>query len=92
MTIRYLKSRKDGWIFEWDAILARNPILYEVTEEEAYPERFIPVAAVEAVAARRARVGRPPRAPVSLATENIPEAPTPTNEALNAEASRGLPT
>jgi hypothetical protein len=92
MTIRYLKSRKDGWIFEWDPILARNPLLFEVTEQEAYPERFIPVAAVEAVAAKRARVGRPPRIPVSLATADIPEPPAPVNEALNAEASRGLPT
>ena len=37
MSIRYLKSRKDGWIFEWDPILANNPSVYEVTEEEAYP-------------------------------------------------------
>lgn len=88
MTIRYLKSRKDGWIFEWDAILAKNPSLYEVTEEEAYPERFIPVAAIEAVAVKR---GRKKREPVDLFTADIPEAPGYTNEALNAEASKGLP-
>jgi hypothetical protein len=89
MTIRYLKSRKDGWIFEWDPILAQNPILYEVTEEEAYPERFIPVAAIEAVAAKRTRKKAEP---VSLFTADIPEEPGYTNEALNAEASKGLPT
>jgi len=88
MTIRYLKSRKDGWIFEWDPILAKNPHLYEVTEEEAYPERFIPVAAIEAIAAKR---GRKKREPVDLFTADIPEEPGYTNEALNAEASRGLP-
>lgn len=30
-------------IFEWNAILARNPDVEEVTEQEAYPERFAPV-------------------------------------------------
>ena len=88
MTIRYLKSRKDGWIFEWDSILARNPHLYEVTEQEAYPERFIPTEAIEAVAAKR---GRKKREPVDLFTADVPEEPGYTNEALNAEASRGLP-
>lgn len=89
MSIRYLKSRKDGWIFEWDPILAKNPSLYEVTEEEAYPERFIPTAAIEAVAAKRTRKKREP---VDLFTADIPEEPGYTNDALNAEASRGLPT
>lgn len=89
MSIRYLKSRKDGWIFEWDPILAKNPSLYEVTEEEAYPERFIPTAAIEAVAAKRTRKKREP---VNLFTADIPEEPGYTNDALNAEASRGLPT
>lgn len=88
MTIRYLKSRKDGWIFEWDPILDKNPSLYEVTEEEAYPERFIPTAAIEAIAAKR---GRKKRDSVDLFTPDVPEEPVPTNDALNAEASRGLP-
>ena len=89
MSIRYLKSRKDGWIFEWDPILANNPSVYEVTEEEAYPERFIPTAAIEAVAAK---CGRKKREPLNLFTDDIPGEPGYTNEALNAEASRGLPT
>lgn len=88
MTTRYLKSRKDGWIFEWDPILANNQHVYEVTEEEAFPERFIPVAAIEAVAAKRVRKKSEP---VDLFTADIPEEPGYTNEALNAEASRGLP-
>lgn len=89
MSIRYLKGHKDGWIFEWDPILANNPSVYEVTEEEAYPERFIPTAAIEAVAARRSRKKREP---LNLFTDDIPGEPGYTNEALNAEASRGLPT
>lgn len=90
MTIRYLKSRKDGWIFEWDPILANNPNLYEVTEEEAYPERFIPtevIARVEEVAAKK---GRKKREPIDLSTDDIPEEPAYTNEELNAEASKGV--
>lgn len=30
-------------IFEWNEILARNPNVRELTEKEAYPERFAPV-------------------------------------------------
>lgn len=89
MAIRYLKSRRDGWIFEWDPVLAKRPDLYELSEQEAFPERFIPVKAIAAVAAKR---GRKPREPLNLFTDDIPEEPGYTNEALNAEASRGLPT
>lgn len=89
MTIRYLKNRRDGWIFEWDPILANNPNVYEVTEEEAYPERFIPTESIAAVAAKRTRKKREP---LNLFTDDIPEEPGYTNDVLNAEASRGLPT
>jgi hypothetical protein len=88
MTIRYLKSRKDGTIFEWDPILADNPSLYEVTEEQAFPERFIPVEAIAAVAGKRTRQTK---AKLDLHTETIPEPPEEVNVALGEEASRGLP-
>ena len=39
--IRYLRNRVDGFIYEWSAQLAAHPKCEEVTEEEAYPERFI---------------------------------------------------
>ena len=32
---RWLKNIKDGEIYEWDEILAENPLTKEVTEEEA---------------------------------------------------------
>ena len=89
MTVRYLKSRKDGTIFERDDILAARPDMYEVTEQEAFPERFIPVAVVEAVAEKR---GRPRRAALDMTTVAIPEPPAQVNDALNADASRDLPT
>jgi len=41
--MRYLRSNINGMIFEWNEILARNPNVREVTEKEAYPERFAPV-------------------------------------------------
>ena len=64
--MRYLKVIKDGWVFEWDAILALNPACMEVTEQEAYPERFAdPVVVAEVVAERKKR-GRPA---LALATE-----------------------
>jgi hypothetical protein len=87
---RYLRNRRDGWIFEWDAILARNPAVEEVTEQEAYPERFIPTEIVEKVEKRRGRK-RKEEEQVTLWTDDIPEAPGYNNPELNAEASKGLP-
>lgn len=40
---RYLRSKLNGIIFEWNERLAANPNAEEVTEQEAYPERFAPV-------------------------------------------------
>lgn len=88
---RYLKGRRDGWIFEWDPILAKNPDVYEVTEEEAYPERFIPTEAMARVEAVAVKKGRKKRESINLHTDDIPDAPGYSNSELNAEASRGLP-
>lgn len=87
---RYLKNRKDGWIFEWDEILAKNPNVVEVTEQEAYPERFIPTETIEKIAQRRGRKKQPTEQ-LTLWTDDIPEPPGYTNPELNAEASKGLP-
>jgi hypothetical protein len=81
---RYLKSRKDGWIFEWDPILANNPLCYEVTEQEAYPERFIPPAILEVAVTKRKG-----RKPIELSTPE-PEGPE-TPPELAAAAARGWP-
>jgi hypothetical protein len=77
--MRYLRNRRDGTIYEWDAILAENPLCEEVTEQEAYPEKFIPPA-------QKARKSK-----LKLDTEEVPEAPEVVNEELNLEASKGLP-
>ena len=56
--MRYLRNIKDGFIYEWNEILASNPLCREVTEQEAYPERFITPAVeekIEEVAKTRAK-------------------------------------
>jgi len=39
--IRWLRNKNDGEIYEWDEILAENPLTEEVTEEQAFPEKFL---------------------------------------------------
>ena len=77
--MRYLRNRRDGTIYEWDEILAANPLCEEVTEEQAFPEKFVP-------AAQKTR-----KTKLKLETEEVPEAPD-GNPDLNNEASKGLPT
>jgi hypothetical protein len=78
---RYLRGKKDGFIYDYTALLAENPMVEEVTEEEAFPEKFIP----------KKQKGRKSDLDLTTPDEAIPEAPPVTNEEVNAEASRGLP-
>ena len=75
---RYLRNKRDGFIYDWNPILAENAVCEEVTEEEAFPERFIP----------KAQKGR--KSKIDLSTEDIPEEPAVENTELGIEASRGL--
>lgn len=87
--MRYLRNIKDGFIYEWNEILAGNPLCREVTEQEAYPERFITPAVeekIEEVVKTRAKR----KSKLDLATEDIPEQLAVFSEELNADASRGL--
>ena len=45
MAQRYLRNRNDGFIYDWNPILAVHPKCEGVTEEQAFPERFKPVRA-----------------------------------------------
>ncbi len=83
---RYLRHRLDGWIYDWNPILAQNSLCEEVTEEEAYPERFTKPEAVEQVKRSRKRKGT-----LDLSTDDIPEVPSYTPPELAADASRRLP-
>jgi len=85
--MRYLRNKKDGFIYEWDAILAKNPLCEEVTEEEAYPERFVKPEAVE----KAKRTRRRTKKTLDLETEDVPEPPPYTMDELAEEAKRGWP-
>jgi len=76
--MRYLRNVVDGTIYEWHPILAEHPKCTEVSEEQAFPERFIP----------KAQRGR--KAQVDLTTVDAPEEPEAVNEALSNDASKGL--
>lgn len=83
---RYLRHRLDGWIYDWNPILAQNSLCEEVTEEEAYPERFAKPETIERVKKSRKRKGT-----LDLSTDDIPEVPSYTPPELAADASRRLP-
>ena len=76
---RFLRNKKDGFVYDWNPILAENPLCEEVTEQQAFPEKFIP----------KNQKGR--KTGLSLATEDVPVEPPVGNEELNLEASKGLP-
>jgi hypothetical protein len=41
MAGKWLRNIVDGTIYGWNEILAENPKIEEVTEEQAFPEKFI---------------------------------------------------
>ena len=87
MTKMYLRNKKDGFIYGWNEILAKNPLCEPVTEEEAYPERFVKPEQVEKVKKTRAR--RKTKA-LDLSTEDTQEAPERVAPEIEADASRDL--
>ena len=86
MAQRYLRNRNDGFIYDWNPILAANSLCEEVTEEQAYPERFAKEEVVERVTRGRKRKGA-----LDLSTDDIPDPPPYTPPELAADASRRLP-
>jgi hypothetical protein len=87
MTKMYLRNKKDGFIYGWNEILAKNPLCEPVTEEEAYPERFVKPEQVEKVKKTRAR--RKTKA-LDLSTEDTQEEPKRVAPEIEADASRDL--
>ena len=75
---RWLRNIVDGEIYGWNEILAENPRTEEVTEEEAFPEKFM----------TKKQRGRP--AKVDLQTDVIPDPKGETPPELAEEASKGL--
>ena len=91
MSRMYVRVKKDGFIYDFNPILAKNPDCEVVSEEIAYPERFIPPAAAQRVAESAKVTGRKKKGALDLSTADIPEAPTYTSPELAEEAARGLP-
>ncbi len=83
MSQMYIRVKKDGFIFAYNEILAKNPDCEVVPEEIAYPERFAPPRAAQRLEGRRL--------PLDLTTADIPEPPPYTAPELAADASRKLP-
>jgi len=88
MTKKYLRNKVDGFIYGWNPILAANPKCEEVTEEEAFPERFVKPEQVEKVKKTRATRKTPA---LDLSTDDIEEEPAYTSPEIEADASRNLP-
>lgn len=87
MSRRYMRHRIDGTIYEWSEFLATNPLVVEVSEEQAFPEKFVKPEMVEKVQQSRAKR----KTKLDLATDVVPTEPAISNPELEADASRNLP-
>lgn len=81
---RWLKHADDGYIFPWREDLAQHPKLTEVTEEEAFPEKFAPKKLIKRATSKKKK-------PLNVSTDDIPEEPAYSSPELEADASRDLP-
>lgn len=80
---RYLKSKRDGDIFIWHELMARKTEdVYEVTEEEAFPERFMPEPAKTRSSTLADKLATP--------EGTIEKATTGTPPELSKDAAKGL--
>jgi len=96
MSKMYIRVRNDGFIYEYNEYLAKNPACEVITEEVAYPERFMkPEQAAPYIAPEepkaKAKTSKTKKKGLDLSTADIPEAPVYTAPELAEEASRGLP-
>lgn len=82
MAERYLKSKKQGDVYIWHELMAKNEDLYEVTVEEAFPERFMP----DSAKTRSSKLADKLATPDSV----IEKATTGTPPELSKDAAKGL--
>ena len=79
---RWVRNKVDGEIYGWNEILAENPRTEEVTEEEAFPEKFMP----------KKQKGRKTKLDLSVDEFKTKETVSSSvTEEINEEASKGLP-
>ena len=87
MSTMYIRVKKDGFIYEYNETLAKNPGCEVVPEEIAYPERFVKPEVVEKVKTVR----RKRKYSLDLSTEEAAEVEPFSNQDINVDASRNLP-
>lgn len=80
---RYIRVKKDGFIYAYNEIMAKNPDCEVVEEAEVVP----PVEVVESIVAKRGRKS----SGLDLTTTDIPEPPPHTPPELAADAARKWP-
>jgi hypothetical protein len=91
MSTQYIRIKKDGFIYEYNERLAVHPDCEVISEQEAYPERFITPFVIDKInEITQPKRGRKPRKGLDLATD-IPEEPVYTDPELAAEAAQGWP-
>lgn len=88
MSNMYIRVKKDGFIYDYNELLAKNPGCEVIPEEIAYPERFAKPEQIEKVT--RVRKKRNYNVSKNLETE-VPKEPAYTNEDINLDASKDLP-
>lgn len=87
MSKMFIRVKKDGFIYDYNEILAKNPGCEVIPEEIAYPERFVKEEVVEKVKKTRAKRNYG----LDLSTGEIPEDTRSPNADIDIDASRNLP-
>lgn len=87
----YIRVKKDGFIYEYNERMAVHPECEVVSEQEAYPERFVTPSVAEKIEEiAKPKRGRKAKSGIDLTTD-IPEEPVYTDPELAAEAGLGWP-
>ena len=86
---RYLRSLLNGVIFDWNERLALNTSkVEEITEEQAYPERFAPPHVVAVMEAPKEEKTKRNKKQIALETAVIPVEEPYTPPELGEQAAR----
>lgn len=82
----FIRVRKDGFIYPYNDVMAKNPACEVITEQEAYPEKFVDNPNPSAK-----QRGRKPKVELTPPPEQEPTENLVATH-LGPEASKGLPT
>lgn len=89
---KYLRHREDGEIMNYSDRLATHPKMEVVTEQEAYPERFVGQPLAARLLVVRATVDTPPTTAAMAVPDEVitPPAETTVTPELMADGARGF--